>query len=61
MAIDGLTWEVPDHYRPHAVDAQTLQATADAFDHDVSHCKRRVQVAREVIEEGLAALEQPLM
>lgn len=60
IAIDGLTWEVPDHYRTHAADAQTLQATADAFDHDVSHWIRRVQVAREVIEEGLAALEQPL-
>lgn len=60
ITVDGLNWEVPDRFRTHAVDVQTLLAAAEVYDSDAAHWKRRVQIAREVIEEGLAALDQPL-
>jgi hypothetical protein len=58
VTVDGLNWEVPDRFRTHAVDTQTLLAAAEVYDGDAAHWKRRVQIAREVIEEGLAALSK---
>lgn len=60
-AVDGLTWEVPDHYKPIAVGRDEQQAFAMQYDKDASRWELRVQTAAEILEAGLDALNQPLL
>ena len=58
--VDGLDWETPDHHRDRAAEAQHQRELAEEFDQSAFNWERRVQVALEIVETGLAALDQPL-
>ncbi|MDQ2996060.1 MAG: hypothetical protein M3R61_03235 [Chloroflexota bacterium] len=58
--VNGLTWEVPDHYKRHAVGMDEQRTFADQYDQDASRWELRVQTASEILEAGLDALNQPL-
>lgn len=53
MAVDGLAWELPDHYRQRALDTASQYEAATAYDADASRWALRVQTALEIIEAGL--------
>ncbi|MCB0128458.1 MAG: hypothetical protein KDE58_39600, partial [Caldilineaceae bacterium] len=55
LAVDGLAWESADRYREQAATADQQAQAAQAYDHNVAHWARRVQIAQEIIQEGLAA------
>ncbi|HRW08398.1 MAG TPA: hypothetical protein P5121_25015 [Caldilineaceae bacterium] len=55
LAVDGLAWESADRYREQAATADQQARAALTYDHDVTHWARRVQIAQEIIQEGLAA------
>jgi hypothetical protein len=57
---DGVEWETADRYRDGVADAATRQHLADEYDLKPGEWAGRVRTAREIIEQGLAALEQPL-
>ncbi len=57
LAVDGLDWETPDQYQPHAVDRATQLRAAAEYDRDPQHWAYRVHVAREITWAGLAALD----
>lgn len=54
LAVDGLDWESADRYRTQAADSPLQRTIADAYDADPAHWVRRVQIAFEIIEAGLA-------
>lgn len=57
VEVDGLDWETADRYRDSAADAETQRALAAQVDASAQEWARRVQVAREVTELGLAAFK----
>ena len=59
LAVDGVEWESPDHYRVAVADAETRRQVAEAYDRDARHWADRVRTALEIIDEGLAAMQQP--
>lgn len=61
LAVDGLGWETADHHQARVADATEQRRRADAYDQDPSRWARRVHTAHAIIEEGLAALAQPLV
>jgi hypothetical protein len=61
LEVNGLTWETPDHYKQYAADPNTSRAEADAYDQRVKSWVRRVETAREIVEEGLSAAQRPLL
>jgi hypothetical protein len=60
-AAQGLTWEVPDHYRQHAVDPVSQQAAADEYDRDASRWEMRVKTAQGIIDAALKAAQKTLL
>lgn len=58
--VDGVEWETPDFYQEHAADADARQRAAEAYDQRADRWRARMQTAREIIEEGLAASVRPL-
>lgn len=60
ITVNGLTWEVPDHYKHRAVATEEHQQFAERYDQDASRWELRVQTAWEILEAGLEALRQPL-
>ncbi|MDQ5850903.1 MAG: hypothetical protein M3380_02305, partial [Chloroflexota bacterium] len=61
LALDGLEWESADRYKQHAADADTRRAVAEAYDQNAESWARRVEIAREIVQEGLAAVQQSLI
>jgi hypothetical protein len=59
LAVDGLDWESADRYRPTAADAETQRQLADQLDQDAGRWALRVQIAYEIVREGLAAYNEP--
>jgi hypothetical protein len=59
-ATRGLTWEVPDHYKAHAVDPESQQAAATEYDRDVAHWEMRVKTAQNIIDAALDAVQRTL-
>jgi hypothetical protein len=59
-AARGLTWEVPDHYKAHAVDPESQQAVAAAYDKDATRWEMRVKTARNIIDAALDAVQRTL-
>lgn len=55
LAVDGLDWEAPDHYRPQAASAAIQQRVADEYDKDASRWALRVGQALEIVRAGLDA------
>lgn len=60
VEVDGLDWEIPDQYQDAAADRERQRAMAVQYDADAKHWRRRVAVAHEIIEAGLAAMLRPL-
>jgi hypothetical protein len=54
-------WETPDFHRDGVADPTTRQRVADEYDQKAVRWADRVRTAQEIIEQGLAALEQPLL
>ncbi len=54
-AVDGVDWETPDRYRTEIADPATRQKMADAYDREATKWGRRVQIAQEIVQQGLAA------
>ncbi|MEZ4725916.1 MAG: NUDIX hydrolase [Caldilineaceae bacterium] len=57
MAVDGLDWESADRHRTQAADAVLQRTLADAYDADPKHWARRVGIAFDIIQAGLAAIQ----
>ncbi|MBV7333360.1 hypothetical protein KFU94_35015 [Chloroflexi bacterium TSY] len=55
VALDGLEWESPDRYRNQAATSGQRSQAAETYDQDAKHWARRVQIAQEIIQEGLVA------
>lgn len=60
VAVDGLDWEIPDQYQDAAADGERQREMAVQYDADAGHWRRRVAVAHEIIEAGLAAMVRQL-
>ena len=60
LLVDGLDWETADRYRDAAADPDTQRRLAAEYDVDPTNWALRVQVAQEIVEMGLAALQKPL-
>jgi hypothetical protein len=60
ITVDGLTWEVPDHYKSQATSVDEQRTFAERYDQDASRWALRVQTAQEILDAGLYALKQPL-
>lgn len=58
--VDGLDWEAADHQQDQAASLEAQRQLAEKYDRSVGNWERRVQVALEIVETGLAALNQPL-
>jgi hypothetical protein len=58
QAVDGLDWESADRHRAQAADAELQHTLAAAYDADPKHWARRVQIALEIIQAGLAVTEE---
>jgi hypothetical protein len=58
--VDGLEWESADRYQDRAVGPDLQQQAAQVYDEDPDNWAYRVQVAREILESGLDALDRPL-
>jgi hypothetical protein len=61
LEVDGVDWETPDQYRAEPADPATRQEVADRYDQRADRWALRVRVAREIIEEGLAAMNRPMV
>ena len=61
LALDGLEWESADRYKQHAADADRRRAVAEAYDQNAETWARRVEIAREIVQEGLAAVQQSVI
>jgi hypothetical protein len=59
LAVDGLDWESADRHRPQAADGDLQRTLADAYDADPTQWARRVGIALEIIQAGLAATPPP--
>lgn len=58
--VDGLTWEVPEHYEVHSIQNEDHITFTKNYDQDVNHWRLRVQIAFQILKAGLDALDQPL-
>jgi len=58
QAVDGLDWESADRHRAQAADAGLQRTLSAAYDADPKHWARRVQIALEIIQAGLAVTEE---
>jgi hypothetical protein len=61
LAVDGLEWESSARYEQQVGDLDTLRRAADAYDEDAQHWAFRVEVALEIMQAGLAAMQRALI
>lgn len=61
LDVDGLDWENADRYQDSAASAEQQRREADAYDTNPDHWAYRADVAQQIIEAGLKALERPLI
>jgi hypothetical protein len=61
VLVDGLDWESADRFRENAASLTEQRLAAEAYDADPRNWERRVQVALEIVEAGLAAARRPLV
>ncbi len=60
VLVDGLDWEIPDQFQPHAADRERQHVLAAEYDADVQRWQHRMKTTREAVEAGLVALKRPL-
>lgn len=53
-AVDGIDWIPSDPDGDYLLDAATRRRLAEAYDRDPAHWATRVQVAQEILQQGLA-------
>jgi hypothetical protein len=61
LLVDGLDWESADRFRENAASPAEQRLAAEAYDADPRNWERRVQVALEIVEAGLAAAKRPFV
>lgn len=60
VMVDGLDWESADRYKERAADAYSQHEAARDYDIDPSHWAYRVEVAYEIVQSALQAVEREL-
>jgi len=58
IVVDGLDWETADRHQAQAADSDAQRRLADAHDQDARRWALRVQVALDIVREGLAAAQR---
>jgi hypothetical protein len=58
--VDGLDWESADRYQDLAAGLIDQRRAAAAWDADPKNWAHRLEVAREIIESGIAAATRPI-
>ena len=58
LEVDGLDWESADQFRERAATAEEQRQVATQYDADLEHWSYRVQVALEVVAQGLQASQR---
>jgi hypothetical protein len=53
VEVDGLDWEIPDHFQAEAAGSERQRLVAAEYDADPLHWAHRVAVAREIVEVAL--------
>ena len=59
--VEGLDWESADRYQETAAGNDDQRRAAEAVDRDPASWARRVEVALEIVESGMDALERALV
>ncbi|MFW5691092.1 MAG: hypothetical protein ACOCXZ_01215 [Chloroflexota bacterium] len=57
---EGLDWETADRFQPTAADPARQRELAAQWDADASRWAYRVQVAQNILRDGLAAMRLPI-
>ncbi|MBN1966397.1 MAG: hypothetical protein JW910_17235, partial [Anaerolineae bacterium] len=55
VLVEGLDWESADRWLDRAADDDAQRQAAETYDADPAHWARRVAVALEIVQSGLAA------
>jgi len=58
--VEGSDWETADRFQQQAATGEAQQSAAEAYDADATRWAFRVDMARKIIEAGLAAQQQTL-
>lgn len=61
LEVDGLDWESADRYREQAADGNRQRQLAEAYDTRAENWAMRVQVALEITEAALGAMQRTLV
>lgn len=57
IEVEGLDWEIPDQYKPFAADTKTQRREAKEYDKDFTNWSHRVDVALEIVKQGLNTMQ----
>lgn len=60
VAVDGVDWETPDHYRGVTADDDTRGQVTETYDDNPRNWAARVRTAQTIIDEAIAATSRPL-
>lgn len=60
LLVDGLDWESADRYQDQAAGKQAQHRAASVYDLEAQNWELRVQIALEIVESGLEALQRDL-
>ncbi|HEY4690843.1 MAG TPA: hypothetical protein VIK33_16135 [Anaerolineae bacterium] len=55
--VDGLDWETADRHRPDAADPETQRRLAARYDDKAKNWEFRIQIALDIVREGLAVMQ----
>jgi hypothetical protein len=61
IEVDGLDWEIPDHYQPKAAGPDRQRQVAAEYDADPRHWAHRVAVAQEIVEVALDTIGRQII
>jgi hypothetical protein len=61
LEVDGLDWESADRYQARAADGHRQRQLADEYDANAENWAARVQVALEITQAALDAMQRTLV
>jgi hypothetical protein len=61
LEVDGLDWESADRYQSQAADGERQRQLAAEYDASAENWAARVQVAHEITQSALDAMQRPLI
>jgi hypothetical protein len=61
VEADGLDWETADRYLDRAADGERQRQLAEEYDSNAKNWDARVQVALEIVQGGIDAMQRPLI